>query len=90
VDSLRFRPHVPASWVHFKLHYRYYQTFYHLVFTQAPTHQGPLRVTLDGQALQDGSLRLVNDQREHTVEVLFGPYAVERRQLPLEPCAPAA
>ena len=73
VDTLRFRPRVPASWTRFKLHYRYYQTFYHLVFTQAPTHQGPVRLTLDGQPLPDGTLKLVNDQREHTVEVLFGP-----------------
>jgi len=72
VDTLRIRPRVPDSWTHFKLHYRYYQTFYHIVYTQAPTHQGPIRLMLDGQALQDGTLKLVNDQREHTVEVLFG------------------
>ena len=73
VDTLRFRPRVPATWTQFKLHYRYYQTFYHLVFTQAPTHQGPIRLTLDGRSLQDGILKLINDQREHTVEVLFAP-----------------
>jgi cellobiose phosphorylase len=75
VDTLRFRPRVPASWTRFKLHYRYYQTFYHLVFTQAPTQQGPIRLTLDGQSLQGETLKLVNDQRDHTVEVLFGPCA---------------
>ena len=83
VDTLSFRPHVPVSWTHFKLHYRYHQTFYHLLFTQAPTHEGPIRLTLDGQPLQDGILKLVNDQGAHTVEVLFGPRAVERdRALP--------
>jgi cyclic beta-1,2-glucan synthetase len=76
-DTMRFRPRVPASWTGFKLHYRYYQTFYHLVFTQDPTHQGPVRLTLDGQPLQDGSLKLSNDRREHAVEVLFGPRAAE-------------
>jgi len=74
-DTLRFRPRVPASWTRFKLHYRYYQTFYHLVFTQAPAAQGAIRLTLDGEALQADHLPLVNDQREHTVEVLFGPGA---------------
>ena len=88
VDTLRFRPRVPASWTQFKLHYRYYQTFYHLVFTQAPTHRGPVRLTLDGQALQDGTLKLVNDQREHTVEVLFGPCEVESGQILPEQCVP--
>ncbi len=77
VDTLRFRPHVPASWTQYKLHYRYYQTFYHLVFTQTSTHQGPIRLTLDGLSLQDATLKLINDQREHTVEVVFGPCAVE-------------
>jgi cellobiose phosphorylase len=82
VDTLRIRPRVPASWARFKLHYRYYQTFYHLQFTQAPTHQGPIRLTLDGEALPDETLKLVNDEREHTVEVLFGPGTVD--------CAPPA
>ncbi|HEY3450856.1 MAG TPA: glucoamylase family protein [Myxococcales bacterium] len=77
VDTLRFQPRAPASWTHFKLHYRYYQTFYHLVFTQVPTHQGRVRLTLDGKALEVEVLKLVNDQREHTVEVLFGPCRAE-------------
>jgi cellobiose phosphorylase len=85
VDTLRVRPRVPASWTRFKLHYRYYQTFYHLVFTQAPTHRGPVRLTLDGRSLPDGGLKLINDQREHTVEVLFGPCAVEHSRTPAEP-----
>ena len=77
-ETLRLRPRAPASWAHFKLHYRYYQTFYHLVFTQDPTHPGTVALTLDGQSLPDDTLKLVNDQREHTVEVLFAPGSVER------------
>jgi cellobiose phosphorylase len=73
VDTLRFRPRVPAGWTRFKLHYRYYQTFFHLEFTQAPDHQGPLRLKLDGRSLPDGRLKLMNDQRDHRVEVFFGP-----------------
>jgi cyclic beta-1,2-glucan synthetase len=77
VDTLQFHPRVPVSWTGYKVHYRYYQTFYHLVFTQNQSHQGPIRLTLDGQPLPDGILKLLNDQREHTVEILFGPRAVE-------------
>jgi cellobiose phosphorylase len=73
VDTLRFRPRVPASWTHFKLHYRYYQTFYHLVFSQSPEHRGPVQLTVDGQASAAGVLNLVNDKRDHTVEIVFGP-----------------
>ena len=76
VDTIRFQPRVPASWTQFKLHYRYYQTFYHIVFTQSVTHQGPVQLKLDGLPLKDGTLKLINDQREHTVEVLFSPAPV--------------
>ena len=55
------------------MHYRYYQTFYHLVYTEDPSHHGSIRVALDGQALPEGVLDMVNDRREHTVEVHFGP-----------------
>ncbi len=78
-DTLRFHPRVPASWSQFKLHYRYYQTFYHIEYTQTPAHQGPIRLTLDGLTLQDETLKLVNDQREHAVEVLFAPCPTERQ-----------
>ncbi len=77
VDTLRFRPRVPASWAGFKLHYRYYQTFYHLIFTRAPEHRGPIRLTLDGRPLDTDVLTLLNDQRDHTVELVFGPDAAE-------------
>ena len=73
VDTLRFRPRVPASWTTFKLHYRYFQTFYHVVFEQALDHSGPPRVTLDGKPVAQDTLTLINDQREHTVQVRFGP-----------------
>lgn len=73
VDTLRFRPRVPASWSGFKIHYRYYQTFYHLIFVQDSAFKGPARLTLDGEVQQENLLKLFNDQNEHTVEVLFGP-----------------
>ncbi len=72
VDTLRFHPHVPTSWTGFKVHYRYYQTFYHLVFTRSQEHRGPVRLTLDGQLLESEVLTLMNDQRDHTVELVFG------------------
>ena len=77
VDKLRFRPRVPASWAGFKVHYRYYQTFYHLIFTRSPKHRGPVRLTLDGRPLDSDVLTLLNDQRDHTVELVFGQEAAE-------------
>lgn len=75
VDVLHFRPRVPASWLQFKVHYRYYQTFYHIVFRQDPAHRGPARLTLDGEPQSQEALKLVNDQREHAVELVFAPCA---------------
>jgi hypothetical protein len=60
------------SWKDFKVHYRYYQTFFHIKFVQDPAHQGPLQLTLDGQLQQESVLRLINDQRDHLVRIVFG------------------
>jgi cellobiose phosphorylase len=83
-DTLRFRPRVPASWARFNLHYRYFETFYHLEFTQDPKHEGPIRLTLDDQPLRDGTLKLVNDGREHTVQVRFAPCSAACAERPSE------
>ena len=77
VDVIHFRPRVPASWKIFKVHYRYYQTFYHITFTQDPAHRDPVRLTLDGLLQSEAALRLVNDMREHQAELLFGPLTKE-------------
>jgi len=90
-DALRFTPRVPTSWTRFKLHYRYYQTFYHIELTQAPAHRGPSEVTLDGRPQPGGTLMLINDQRDHIVAVVFGPCpakgqrAGEAQRLPASP-----
>jgi cyclic beta-1,2-glucan synthetase len=85
-DALRFEPRVSPAWEQFTLHYRYYETFYHMVFTQSSAHRGPSRVTLDGRELPDGRLRLIDDRTAHAVEVFFGPAASRSDQAP----APAA
>ncbi|MBU2502378.1 hypothetical protein KJ682_13680 [bacterium] len=72
-DTLCFRPRVPGSWTRFKLHYRFNQTFNHFEFTQDPAHKGPVRLVLDGKSVPGGTLKLVNDRREHAARVLFGP-----------------
>jgi cellobiose phosphorylase len=88
--SMRFRPRAPASWTRFALHYRYLRTFYHLAFTLAPDHSGPVRLTLDGHPLPDGILQLVDDRGDHAVEVLFGPNTVEHQWPLSEPGAKAS
>ena len=66
VDRLRFTPCLPADWKSYRLHYRYRETFYHITVTRAGAAQS---VTVDGLVQSDGSIHLVDDQREHFVEV---------------------
>ena len=73
VDRLHVAPCLPARWAGLNIHYRYRETVYHIVIAQ--THAGDggkrdkMRVTVDGVE-QDGlAIVLVDDHREHTVEV---------------------
>ena len=45
VDKLIFKPCLPAEWESFKMHYRYYSTFYHITISQkgGGTGTGPVR-----------------------------------------------
>jgi len=69
VDKLHFAPCLPADWQGFKLHYRYRETVYHIAVLQTPAGDGETRVTVDGIAQPDQALPLVDDRREHSVEV---------------------
>ena len=67
-DSLRFEPCLPAEWDSFMVHYRYRETIYHITVVQTGDNSGA-GVIVDG-ALQSGkTISLVDDRREHAVEV---------------------
>jgi cellobiose phosphorylase len=70
-DTMTFHPRLPASWTNFKVHYRYYQTFYHMNFVRSADLTGSAKVKVDDQPQAEDELRLINDRQEHTVEVLF-------------------
>ncbi|MDZ4213934.1 MAG: glucoamylase family protein [Rhodocyclaceae bacterium] len=71
--TLHFVPCLPAEWTTFTIHYRYHETPYRIVVSQ--THdldsEQPEKTLLsvDGVAMPDGRVLLVNDLREHAVEV---------------------
>ena len=69
VDKLRITPCFPADWNAFKIHYRYRNTFYHISVLQVATAVGAPRVTVDNIEQPDQTIALVDDQREHSVEV---------------------
>jgi cellobiose phosphorylase len=69
-NQLRLTPSLPKTWSTFTLHYRYRQTPYHIRITRLPdAPHGTSRLTLDGQRIAGNLLPLLDDHREHDVEV---------------------
>ena len=68
-DRLRFAPCLPAEWEGFKMHYRYRETVYHIKVVQTVAENGDMRVTVDGIEQPDKSIPLVDDHKEHWIEV---------------------
>jgi len=71
VNILTFNPCIPAEWEHFKIHYRFRETVYHLDFHQMKPG-GEIRVVVDGAAREDRSVTLIDDGQEHGVEIAIG------------------
>jgi cyclic beta-1,2-glucan synthetase len=69
VDRLHFTPCLPADWEGFKMHYRYWETVYHIAVLKTPAGNGEMRVTVDGIEQPDKTIPLVDDHKEHWVEV---------------------
>jgi cellobiose phosphorylase len=66
VDRLRFQPCIPDDWKSFKVHYHYRETFYHITVMRIGSAE---EVTVDGIIQTDGTVHLVDDKKEHLVEV---------------------
>jgi len=66
---LRLAPCLPEAWESFTVRYRYRETAYHIVVVQTHGGKDPTCVTVDGVAQGDPSIPLVDDRREHSVEV---------------------
>ena len=69
-DRLRFAPRIPKSWTGYKTDYRYKETWYRIAFVRQPVAKG-LRVSLDGKSIDDSAIPLVDDKRDHQVEVVM-------------------
>lgn len=80
VDHLRIAPCIPAHWASYKIHYRFRETFYHITVKRVgEKSEHVIRVTVDGSVLKgagvdgtgqtQGMIPLVDDRREHHVEV---------------------
>ncbi len=71
VDHLRLQPLLPAPWKSFKIHYRYRDTFHHILIRNHGGG-GVTRVILDGVEQPGGTLPLIDDRQEHHAEVHLG------------------
>jgi cellobiose phosphorylase len=69
VDSLSFAPVLPADWEGFTVHYRYRETVYHISVLRTQPGEDATSVIVDGVEQQDKTIPLVDDHREHAVEV---------------------
>ncbi len=71
VDQLRFTPCIPAHWKSFKLHYRYRETFYHIMVLQPEPGWTMKRVSVDGVEQPGEAIPLKDDRQDHHVEILL-------------------
>jgi cellobiose phosphorylase len=69
VDKLRLVPCLPADWKGCRIHYRYRETVYHISVVQSPAAKGEMTVIVDGIERDDKVIPLVDDRREHSVDV---------------------
>jgi cyclic beta-1,2-glucan synthetase len=68
-DQLRLIPRFPKAWTTYKIHYRYRQTVYHITITRLDGSVGATELSLDGKALAEETIPLVDDHAEHFVEM---------------------
>ncbi|WP_089609262.1 GH36-type glycosyl hydrolase domain-containing protein [Dehalobacterium formicoaceticum] len=72
-NHLYLDPCIPREWKDYKIMYRYGETLYQiLVKNPLGLNQGVRSIYLDGKELKDKCLELIDDQKEHLVEVVLG------------------
>jgi cellobiose phosphorylase len=80
VDKLHVRPCLPGEWTALKIHYRYRETFYHIVLYNHGNNAIVRRMVLDGAELFDGVIPLVDDRQDHRVEIELYPSEIAAPQ----------
>jgi len=69
VDKLRFVPCLPSAWPSIRLHYRYRETVYHITLLNSGSGMRVKRVVVDGGEQPERVVPLVDDRKDHNVEV---------------------
>jgi cellobiose phosphorylase len=68
-DKLHIVPCLPGDWEMLKVHYRYRETTYHITIIQRHDSNRDAGIIIDGVELHDEAITLIDDRKEHTVEV---------------------
>jgi len=68
-DKLHIEPCLPEDWDMLKVHYRYRETTYHITIIQKHDSIRDIRIIADGVELHDKAIPLIDDRKEHSVEV---------------------
>jgi len=74
IDKLHLKPCLPPDWETFKIHYRYRETIYHITIIQIHDSNRDIRIIADGVELHDEAIPLIDDRKEHSVEVRIGQF----------------
>ncbi len=84
-DTLTINPVIPKDWDGFSLHYRHKKTLYHIAI-ENPDHcsRGVALVEVDGIAVADKIVTLLDDGVPHEVRVVLGEPLETSPQLPVE------
>ena len=73
-DKLVLRPNVPKGWREYKIEYKYLDTMYVLAFKNPDQVNGGIKsIAVDKNTLMNtNEIELVNDGKEHLVEIILG------------------
>jgi cellobiose phosphorylase len=77
IDKLHIKPCIPADWETFKIHYRYRETIYHITIIQIHDSNRDILITVDSVERHDEAIPLIDDRKEHSVEVRIGQFGSE-------------
>jgi len=69
-NVLRLDPRLPKKWKSASITYRYQNTLYHISLENG-AENGNMRLELDGLAIENGEVPLINDGKPHQVRLLL-------------------
>ncbi|AMP10133.1 glycosyltransferase 36 associated family protein [Collimonas arenae] len=70
-DKLHIKPCLPEDWDMYRMDYRYRETTYKIIVRQGRDEGATYHLKVDGIEQTEGFIPLMDDQREHAVEMLL-------------------